>query len=561
MPNLDSSNRVLIIGLDGAEWNVLEPWLADGTLPHLSSLRQRGVSGNLVSSVPPLSAPAWSNLMTGKRPGKHGVFHFVNVFDESQEAEPQVVNARSIKSPTIWDVLAHCDRKVGVINVPMTYPPRPVNGFLITGLLTPRNAPVFTYPEELAQELGDYVIDLDRFMGRKPFQDEHDYDADATSPTLALIQDFKEMLNRRASASLALMETRPWDAFMVVFTGTDRLGHYFWPYHHPSDDANAQRLYEAIRDYYVRLDQVVGELVEKAGDDVAVVILSDHGMGPVYSRRAHWNAWLNRKGWLVTQESAAGALNVDRWLRRLRLPRDTAGRILSRLPTIARSRAVRRAAGSFSATIDKVRSKAYAVQIYSYVFGIRINATGAEKEQLREQLIAELNALTDRDTGKRIVQRVYLGEEYFQGPYAVNIPDLIVITDPDYTSGFNISHYSGLATPIESSRTNMGDHRMEGIFLLCGAPFIPRQEGPIELNIEDIAPTALHLMGLPIPSDMDGKVPAEVFGSRWLEAHPVGEGEPMQYWPSETEALSHDQAISSEDEEQIKERLRALGYI
>ena len=68
-------------------------------------------------------------------------------------------------------------------------------------------------------------------------------------------------------------------------------------------------------------------------------------------------------------------------------------------------------------------------------------------------------------------------------------------------------------------------------------------------------------MGLPIPSDMDGKVPAEVFGSRWLEAHPVGEGEPMQYWPSETEALSHDQAISSEDEEQIKERLRELGYI
>jgi len=561
MRNPENTNRVLIIGLDGAEWSVLEPWLRDGTCPHLASLRQKGVSGNLVSSVPPLSAPAWSNLMTGKRPGKHGVFHFIKLFDENQDAEPQVVNARSIQSPTIWDVLAHRDRKVGLINVPMTYPPRPVNGFMITGLLTPKNAPVFTYPQELAQELGDYVIDLDRFMGRKPFQDDHDYDADATSPTLALIQDFKDMLDKRARASLSLMESRPWDVFMVVFTGTDRMGHYFWPYHHPSADADTQRLHEAIRDYYVRLDQVVGQLVEKAGNDVGIVILSDHGMGPVYSRRVHWNAWLNQKGWLVTQESATSVLNADRWLRRLRLPRDTAGRILQRLPGFSHSKTIRQAAGAFSATIDKAQSKAFAVQIYSYVFGIRINATGAEREHLREQIIAELNALTDHDTGKRIVQRVYLGEDYFQGPYAVNIPDLIVVADPDYTSGFNISHYSGLATPIESNRANTGDHRMEGIYLLCGAAFLSQQDTQIELNIEDIAPTALHLMGLPVPADMDGTVATKVFKPDWLEAHPVHLGEPMQYWPSESEALSHDQVITREDEEQIKERLRALGYI
>ena len=422
MKNTADSNRVLIIGLDGAEWSVLEPWLRDGTLPHLADLRQRGISGNLVSSVPPLSAPAWSNLMTGKRPGKHGVYHFVKLFDESQDAEAHVVNARSIKSPTIWDVLAHRDREVGLINVPMTYPPRPVNGFMITGLLTPKNAPAFTYPEELAQELGEYVIDLDRFMGRKPFQDDHDYDADTTSPTLTLMQDFRDMLDKRARASLSLMESRPWDVFMVVFTGTDRLGHYFWRYHRPSEDANAQRLHEAIRDYYVRLDQVVGQLVEKAGKDAAVVILSDHGMGPVYSRRVHWNTWLNQKGWLVTQESTTSALNADRWLRRLRLPRDTAGRILQRLPGFAQSKAIRRAAGSFSATIDKARSKAFAVQIYTYVFGIRINATGAEKEQLIEQIITELDELTDRDTGKRIVQRVFRRQRLFPGAVCCQYP-------------------------------------------------------------------------------------------------------------------------------------------
>ena len=132
-----NTRRILIIGLDGASWTVLEPYIETGILPNLAKIRMNGCYGNLESTIPPLSAPAWSSFLTGKNPGKHGVFHFkdVDVHGEysSQVNQHKTVDARSIKSSTMWDFLGHHDRKVGIINVPMSYPPRPVNGFLITG--------------------------------------------------------------------------------------------------------------------------------------------------------------------------------------------------------------------------------------------------------------------------------------------------------------------------------------------------------------------------------------------------------------------------------------------
>lgn len=562
---MKKSKRVLIIGLDGATWEVITPWINDGTLLNLARLQRSGSWGELRSSILPITAAAWSTFMTGKRPGKHGVFHFIDLFDSnaSPSDKPEIVNARSIKSSTLWDILGHHDRKVALINVPMTYPPRPVNGFMITGLLTPRNASIFTYPPELSREITDYIIDLDRFIDAKPFQGlRSDYD-EVVAPTLSLMHEFRDMLEKRAKTTLSLMDSRPWDLFMVVFTGPDRIGHYLWPYHHLAKNnygSEAEQLHNAIREYYVRLDEVIGSLIDTAGENVITIIMSDHGMGPKYTRRVHWNNWLLEHGWLSPRASGNSALNPDSWLKRLGLPRDKVGRVLLWMPGMLGRKLVNKAVSSSTVGVDTNLSKAHCVPMYSTIFGIQLNVEGEERRALQEEIIRAVEEVTDPETGQRIVQQAILGKEYYYGPYANNIPDIIVIMNPAYTGGFRISHYSSLVTDL-GNRTGHGDHRMEGIFVASGPDIASRAESLPGLNIEDIAPTVLYLMDLPVPSDMDGRVLTETLPPDVLESRPVRQGEPMGFWPKEDELVFGDEVMSDEDEAEIRKRLQALGYL
>lgn len=560
---MQKSNRVLIIGLDGATWDVLGPWINDGSLPNLARLCQSGRWGVLRSTIPPLTAAAWSTFMTGKGPGKHGVFHFVKLFDNNAPTDdkPEIVNARSIKSSTLWDILGHHGRKVGLINVPMTYPPRPVNGFMITGLLTPRSASNFTYPPELSKEIADYVIDLDRFIDTKPFQAARD--PEAVAPTLFLMQEFRDMLEKRARTSLSLMDSKPWDVFMVVFTGTDRMGHYLWPYHHCADVSKSpeiQELCHAIYQYYIRLDEIVGELVERAGRDVTVVVMSDHGMGPMQVKRIHCNNWLYQQGWLSAKTDKSRIANPDGWLRRLGLPRDKIGRVIVRIPGLARSRLVEKAAESRSATVDVEQSRAYCVPMWNTIAGIRINLEGERKKALYQEIARELKKIVDPETGQRVVQQIYRGEDYYHGPYADNVPDIIVSMKQDYLCTHHLSFYSSVVTKRQVP-LKRGNHRFEGTFIASGPNVVSDPEPLVNLNIEDIAPTVLYLMGLPVPSDIDGRVLTEILAPNALESRPIKQGEPMGLWPSEDEAVFDDKGISDEDEEQIRERLKALGYL
>ncbi len=560
---MQNSNRVLIIGLDGGTWDVLGPWIDAGSLPNLARLRQNGSWGALLSTVPPITAPAWSTFMTGKKPGKHGVFHFVSaaIGEAPENAKSEIVNARSIKSSNLWDILGHHERKVVLINIPMTYPPRAVNGSMITGLLTPKGASIWTYPQELSEEVGDYTIDLDRFIDTKPFQSDHTHEA--TAPSMALMHEFRDMMEKRARASLELMASKPWDLFMVVFTGPDRMGHYLWPYHRSPDAADppeVQELCQAIHDYYVRLDEIIGQLVEQGGSPLNVVLMSDHGMGAKFTRRLHGNNWLRQQGWLDAQTSDAGVANLDGWLSRLRLPRDKIGRLIVRIPGLAGSRFVREAAKSRSAAVDVKQSQAYFAPIYNNLAGVHINLTGSAKEALREKIAQGLNALVDPDTGQPLVEKIYRGEAFYEGPFARDIPDLIVALRPGYGWGLHVSSYSSLVTPV-SLALLQGDHRLEGIFVAHGPNIEPSPEPLQGLAIEDVAPTVLYLMGLPRPSDMDGRVLTEIVAPEFLASQPVRSGDPIGYWPKEDEVVFLDEALSEEDEADVRGRLEALGYL
>ena len=562
---MHNQDKVLIIGLDGATWTVLGPWIEDGSLPNLARLRAEGSWGELRSTIPPLTAPAWSTFLTGKNPGKHGVFHFVTMDDEPEVAldKPEIVDGRSIKSPTIWDIVAHYNRKVGVINVPMSYPPRPVNGFMITCLLTPPDAPAFTYPPELGERLDGYQIDLDRFIDHKPFarDGQQPKPKRIVKPSLQLMREFYDMEEKRAQTALMLMESEPWNVFMVVFTATDRMGHYLWPYHRAEDldgSPEAKELHEAIYRYYVRMDENIGKLVEQAGDDATVIVMSDHGMGPIFSKNTHWNNWLYKQGYLTIQKESAKTL--DGWLLRLGVPRDKLGRLVRAIPGLRSSRTVQKAKTATTAAIDWSGSKAYYVRIFDPVGGIRINAQGEEKERLRDELMAALRNVVDPATGKPIVRWVWRREECYHGPYAAEMPDIILVMYPEYGSSDRLSNYSAIVTE-RPSINDPGGHHVEGIFVAKG-PEVAAQAEPLPgLQIEDVAPTVLHLMGLPVPSDMDGRVLTEILTAASLHDHPVVSSAPLGRWPNEHEAVYQGVDASADDDEVVLDRLRALGYL
>lgn len=512
--------------------------------------------------------------MTGKRPSKHGVFHFINLFgsdhrgngngnDSSANApSSELVSARSLKSPALWDILGHHDRQVLLINIPLTYPPRPVNGTMVTGLLTPRSAPVFTYPAELSQEIKamtDYKIDLDRFVDKTPFVDE--IDGEIVVPSLTLVDEFRDVLEKRARVTFSLMDKQPWDFFMIVFMGTDRMGHYLWDYQagKAGTSPEAQTLATAVRDYYIRLDEIVGEVLEKAGDDVTTLLMSDHGMGPKHTKKVHVNNWLRQQGWLYSNKSNSKISNPDGLLKRFGLSRDQVGRIVHQLPGLGSSQLVKKVATAGNIQIDYAGSKAYAIPIFNHIFGIRLNVTGDERERLRSEITQALGKLIDSQTGKMLVEHIYRGEDYYQGPYAQNIPDMIVMMNPDYGGSYRLGSYSSFVTELQT-HTHRGNHRMEGIFAARGAEIAQRSVPLAGLDIEDIAPTVLHLMGLPVPTDMDGRVLTEIFTPEF-KAQPIQPGAVLDFWTNKQGEKFQEAVMSEEDEAEIMERLQALGYI
>lgn len=561
---MKKSKRVLIIGLDGATWDVLTPWLDDGSLPHLAQLRQNGCWGELLSTIPPLTAPAWSTFATGKNPGKHGVFHFVQADNPGNAAngKPLIVDNRSIKAATLWDILGHHGRQVGLVNIPMTYPPRPVNGFMIACFLTPPNAPFFTYPHELSMQLTDYQIDLDRFISHKPFARDSE-EPPNVAPSLELMQEFEHMEEKRARTALGLMKTEPWDMFMVVFTATDRMGHYLWPYHRLVDSDGSpewQELHQAVRQFYIKLDEAVGAMIQEAGDETTIVVMSDHGMGWNHSKLVYWNLWLHQKGLLSTQGDVT---NPDGWLMRLKLPRDRIAQVARQvMPTSLRKKVIRQARTNRSLTFNPAHTQAYYKTIYQSVGGIYINLKGEAKERLCDELMEAVKGVVDPGTGQPVVQEVYRGSDCYHGPYANNVPDIVLVMDRRYAGDGKLSYYSSIVTdlPVKEKR-DPGGHKMEGIFMAKGPDIEAIPQGLSRLNIQDVAPTVLHLMGLPVPADMDGRVLAEILKPAALQQQPISSGPELGMWPSQAEAQALDGVDSPSDDETVQERLRALGYL
>lgn len=553
MPIHDPAARLLIIGLDGGTWDVFGPLCDLGEMPNLARLRSQGAWSNLWSTQPPFTAPAWASFLTGVNPGRHGILQFLCKPADpaaSLRGEGVPINASNLRVPTIWDYFNAAGKAVGVINVPLSYPLRPMDGFGISGMLTPPSATDWTYPPELAASLDGYIIDLDYGRPGQSLAPGH-----LPAPAV-MLSDIAHMTERRGYHTLRLMQENDWDALMVVFTGTDRIFHHFWQYLQ-TREAEPQSLEFAVSEqlagYFHLLDNILGSLARSAGKDANVVFVSDHGFGPAARHWAHLNNWL-----LEIEALHLHAVSPGGWLQRVRRRapwlRDVAKRIL---PPEARAAVQER--GHLADAIDWADTQAWAEPLYNNVGGVYLHradryadgaVSPAASDRLCQRLIDEAQHLRIPGTNRPLVTDIQRREDVYNGSHASSFPDLIVTLDPDYVVVPTLG--TSLITPIQRLLRS-GDHRPDGIFLVCG-PNIKPGFLPGTPDLIDMAPTLLHLADLPTPVEMEGQVVSSAFTEGYLVLHPPRRG-PVLPPPAPAEALGADEATA------VTDHLRSLGYL
>jgi predicted AlkP superfamily phosphohydrolase/phosphomutase len=551
--------RVLAIGLDGGTFALLEPLARGGVMPRLAGLMEQGAWGVLRSTVPPVTAPAWTSFLTGKNPGKHGIYQFFSLNPLSADSLGMghrsylaipgiVVNSGRIPGDKLWTIVDRAGLSQVTINIPMAWPPERVNGVMVTGMLTPPGSNRMTWPPELAGELGDYEVDLD--------PKEKDFGGD----NRRFLARVGQLLEGRLALSRRLMRERPWDFFMTVFTESDRLQHRFWDVLDPRgrDRLTAERreLLPLLEGLYRRMDDAIGELVDAAGTSTHVILLSDHGFGPAPTDLVDLRVLTTLVGLDEGQPGRPASGTASWWWRW----RPTKGRVYRRLGFLPESW-LRRAEGIWRRR--RIRGQeAVLFKMHENVGGVWINVRDGEGRILDfSRRAAAMDRLRDRLAavewgGRRIVEKVASREELYHGKCLDGAPDLVFVLRDDLgiLEPDQAPPRGELVVEAAADRPRKkGTHRMEGMVLLAGPGVNPGVTG--EAAIEDTAAVILHLLGLPVPADMDGRVPAFAFRESFLAEHPVRAGAAGEA------AAAGTSAYDSEEEQAIKDRLEGIGYL
>ncbi len=532
--------RVLIIGLDGATFRLLEPWAREGDLPVLADFMRRGAYGDLRSTFPPLTPPAWSSFMTGKNPGKHGVYSFREKAVGRYESGP-LVSAKLLQSRTLWEIVGEAGLPVGAVNVPPSYPVQPVNGFMVACMFAPPGDPRVIYPPTDQPLLGaDYVINV------KPPANLRIGDAGYGERALDYLRSLRASAERRLALTTALMDRHPWALLSVVFYEPDRVQHFFWDYlvgRPPAgvSEALAREITGLARDVYRTLDRATGALVAAAGPEAITLIVSDHGFGPGPERVLHVNQWLVQAGLLARHRS----WRLRRWLVK-QLPR----KYKQRWKTVE------------NVLVDFARSVAWCEVMETRSAGVWLNVRGrqprgwiepgADYERWRSELLSRLGGLAAN--GEPVFARVARREDVYHGPATALAPDILLEAAPRY--GFTF----GLRSELKSERFTApfdgagyrGAHDPAGIFLAVG-PGIAAQGRIGEAPIEAIAPTTLCLLGLGVPAGMDAPPLLDILTPQARAATTVEIVEDL--------APSRGACDVDEDQSLVEEQLRALGYL
>jgi predicted AlkP superfamily phosphohydrolase/phosphomutase len=542
--NAHSTQKIAIIGWDAATFDVITPLLEAGALPNLQRLIDQSAWGTLTSTLHPLSPTAWASFMTGMNPGKHGVFDFVGL---GRDGRFQVINGGAVKAETLWARLSKAGRRVAVVNVPMTFPPEPVNGFLIAGMDAPQHDRAFTHPPDLERELRD------RF-GR------YRVGMRARAVALTAVERFTpryvkglcDLTHLHGQVACDLLERHAPDFLAIVFTATDRVQHALG--HLMADGISPDN---GIGQVYRACDRALGCILERLDNDWIVLVMSDHG-ACAYRHVFELSTWLAMQGWLQLRP-ARKFTALTEYLAPFQ-------RRLARLTIKGAKRKPDKE--QFLGRIVWEETKAFAIGAFGSVyintrdrFPNGIVKPGSEYQAVCEQIAEELLSARDPETGEGIVRAVHRASEVYHGPYVHLAPDLLVETTNDFFVRNSLDQQEDRLTYAAGryrgrSLAHTGRHTRDGILIAAGAPFTPG-ENKNAPHIMDVAPTVLHLNGLPVPTSMDGRPLLGWLDPAYRQTHPVEWIAPQ----AAVEVRRDEFSYSQEDAAAIAARLRDLGYM
>lgn len=555
---MDRPKKMMVIGLDGVPLGMIEHWAQQGYLPTLQNLMSSGAVGPLLSTIPPTSGPSWSSFTTGMNPGKTGIYDFLYRKDGTYYFPP--VNASLRGGTTLWSYLSEAGYKLGILNVPMSYPVEKVDSFMISGWMTPYTAQDYIYPPELSAE-------LEREIGEYRIYPTETFSEHRKEKFLQATYDLLEMRTRTA---VYLAGTKPWDVFMTVFFDTDRILHQLWHYmdtDHPWRGDDQQDKENVVREYFQAVDQSIARLLEYADDETMIIILSDHGMGRA-NNFIVLNNWLLETGLLRLKRDPWTRLkefmfrngftlrNIHQIVDRVGLARQAeyvAGYFVDHLLKLA-----------FLSFLDVDWSQSKAYSFGRHLGSIYINLKGREPEGIvepgaaYEAVCKEIEQMAyefrDPSTGRQLIGQVIKREDIYSGPYLERAPDLTLRPKEPSDIFFGLADF-GHRDTISPVYRYSGMHRDYGMLIMNG-PGVAQGKTIENAIIYDLAPTILHLMGLPVPSDMDGKVLEDALEEGYMVAFPF-----VQTDKNIQEEALIGAGYSEDEEKEIIERLRGLGYL
>jgi len=517
--NKNSNEKVIVVGLDGATWELLKRFVEKGFLPNIKRLLENGVSANLLTTIPPLTGPAWVSFVTGKNPGSHGCYNFMIPHDSLLDVEP--ISTKTIKGRTFYEILEKSGFKSILINLPCSSPPRLKKGIILPSFFASDSKEV--YPKNL----------VDKIPEIKKYRVMPDFLRQRIGGGEAMTKDARDLEKVKFSIAKNLFKNYEWDFFFVFFGITDWVQHKRYKHLLSGKDGKNSEFVKA----YIDLDNYIGWFLDNVSKETIFILMSDHGFKSV-STYFHINMWLKENGFLnvklpklhtsaslpFTPKRIIGG-NVKGFSQSfvqylssfltshsfLYLSSGHTARFMSKHFPITK-KIIPSEVLNVGYEIDPKKSLAYSIS-GGNVTGVYINDKSRFKdgivapydyERVRNKIILEMKTLRDKN-GKKVFKHVYKKEDIYWGDYLLMAPDII------YEENSHIIMTTILSADSAIEKSNDGGwHGKKGIFAAYGGNIL-KGKTVKDISYLDFAPTILYLFGKNIPIEMEGRILFEIF--------------------------------------------------